>query len=201
MNVKRIACFECFVTLFIATAVAGAQNLVPNPDFKNGLETWKVRFEEPNETKYAKNHQWIEIISDPKGSGRCMQFSLNPAVAASEGVKAVTPLIEIEKGVEYEFGAEAMSLGPTVKMMLEGYYVDPDQKAAGGDNYPGYRRIYRKVIHARGAADSWKPFYQTISPPKRYQPTHVVIKLYAYHPAGKAMFRNVRLEQTTGVEE
>lgn len=187
------------IALFLAFSTAGwAQNLVPNPDFRRGLENWKVRFEEPNETKYARNHEWIEVVADPHDGGRCIQFALTPAVAASEGVKAVTPLIEIETGVDYEFGADVMTLGPAVKIMLEGYYVDPEQTAAGGDNYPGFRRIYRKVIHARGATDSWKPFYQDISPPARYQPTHVVVKLYAYHPAGQVMFRNVRLSRTQG---
>ena len=66
---------------------------------------------------------------------------------------------------------------------------------AGADQYPGYKRCYRSVIHVRSGAGDWATESQVAEVPddERYRPTHVLIKIYAYYPAGEAFYDNVFL--------
>lgn len=96
-------------------------NLVRNSNFNDGLQDWQVRFPAPNEEKYARNHQWVKHVFTPDdGPGFSLEFKLTPEVAASEGVKAVTGLMELAEGVKYEFGADVQTRGPARKIVLEG---------------------------------------------------------------------------------
>jgi hypothetical protein len=180
----------------------GDDNLLPDPSLKEGLKHWKTTFPEPNETKYARNHEWVTTESAPKASGKAITFTLNGKVAASEGVKASSPLIPVDAEKAYEFGADVLSSGCAVKIFIEGYKEDPEYTEAGNDRYPGFRRCYRCVIHYKGKPGQWQQAIQTfpiakkgkrLALRKRHQPTHVLIKLYAYHPAGTVHFRNVFL--------
>ena len=180
-----------------ATAFAdGSGNRLGNGDFSRGLAEWTVRFPEPNETKYARNHLWVDTVENPLGEGVVARFSLNRSVAASEGVKASTPLLPVEPGVAYEFGADILSEEPTAKVILEGYVEDAERTARGADQIPGFRRIYRAVIHPKGVSGSvWTSHRRRIAPPSRHQPTHVLVKLYAYWPEGKIFYDNVFLRE------
>jgi hypothetical protein len=201
MTIGRIiGAVICAGSVFSARAGPGDANLVRNADFSRGLEHWQVTFLEPNEKKYHRNHEWVEVVSNPDGPGKCLQFSIPPAVAASEGVKAVTPLMPIETGVQYEFGADVWTSGTALIIFIEGYREDPEQQTAGDNFYPGYRRIYRKTIQFKGGPGKWQTARAVAAPPKRYQPTHVLIKLYAYYPAGTVRFRNVVLRPAGRIE-
>ena len=180
-------CIFVALVFSLSAAVSAGENLVKNGDFKDGLDHWKVRFEEPTETKYGQNHRWVE--ADEGG----IKFTLVPKVAASEGVKAATPLIPVETGVGYEFGCRLRSQGPSPKIILEGYREDPTRTAAGADQYPGYKRVYRAVIHPKNVSAQWSEHSRVINPPARYQPTHVLIKLYAYLGSGDIVFTDVFL--------
>lgn len=174
------------------------ENLVPNGDFAKGLEGWQVQFLEPNETKYAHNHEWVSVVDAPKASGKAIKFEFGAGPASSEGVKAITGLIPIDPAGSYEFGADLLSTGSTMKIFLEGYKVSPEHQDQGSDQFAGYVRCYRKVIHVKSGVGAWATERQvadigTLKP--RYQPTFVVIKLYAYWPAGTVHYRNVFLRQ------
>jgi hypothetical protein len=182
----------------LAAARAGDPNRVPNPTFADGLKHWIVTFPEPNETKYSRNHQWVSLVPDPAGgTAKVLLFDFPGAVAASEGVKAVTELIKLDgqPGQEFVFGADVFSAGPTQMLFLEGYQVDAAQTEQGNDHYRGYARSYRATLFIREPPGKWATVTRRFKLPKeaRYFPTHVLIKLYAYHPAGKAYFRNVYL--------
>ncbi len=204
MNMAMRTC-QWLVAAALLTLSAAAErssgdagrNLVSNSDFSHGLKDWQVRFAEPNEEKYARNHQWVKDVFTPDdGPGFSLEFKLTPEVAASEGVKAVTGLMELADGVKYEFGADVQTRGPAVKIFVEGYVRDPEQRESGNDQYPGFRRVYRKTIHVKGTIGEWQAWRQTINPPARYEPTHAVIKLYAYLNPGLVYFRNVVLQPT-----
>ncbi len=179
--------------ILLPTAVAETANLVRNGEFKENLKHWKIKFTEPNETKYSKNHESVNLVADVAGAKNALQFRLTPAVAASQGVKAVTELIPVAAGQTYEFGCSIRSLGPSVKIILEGYKEAPERKTAGADQYPGFKRIYRAVIHPRNLSQNWSEHKRTFTPPPRYQPTHVLIKLYAYLGQGNVFFKEVFL--------
>lgn len=197
---RRLLYFTVFLTVFIfAYGVRGGENLVLNPDFEYGLAYWKADFPAPNETKYADNQKFVSVVDNPDGEGRVVLLDIAPEVASSQGVKAVTRLMRIEKGASYQFGAEVYTTGSSVKIFLEGYREDPAQNEAGHDKYPGLRRVFRKTIHVRQKANEWGEWYQVAAaPPARYQPTIVLVKLYGYHPAGKVYFRHVVLEKVRG---
>ncbi len=181
----------------ICLPLRAGDNLVANPAFKKRLKEWKVEFPEPNETKYANNHNWIKVVKAPGKAGKkAIEFALSGSVAASEGVKAVTPLLEIEEGANYEFGAELKSMAPACKIFLEGYKKDPEYTENGNDRYAGFVRVYRATIHVKVPRGKWGVASRVLKPPKRYQPTHVLIKLYAYWPAGKVYYTNVFLRKT-----
>ncbi len=177
-------------------AETGTGNWLRNGDFRHGLHGWTVRFPEAGETVYSRNHEWIEVSDNPLGTGRVIRFTLSRAVAATEGVKAATPLMPVEAGVSYQFGADILSLGPSAKIILEGYVEDAERTAAGADQIPGYRRIYRAVIHPKGVSGrEWTTHRRIIAPPVRYQPTHVLFKLYAYWPEGVIYFDNAEFRR------
>ncbi len=189
--------FLRFVVLILLTHCARADNLVANPDFSDGFKGWIVHFPEENEQNYSRNHEWIEIAPGPEGKDKAIHFTLSAAVAASEGVKAVTPLMKIEDlpGKAYEFGAEVYSDNPSLILFIEGYQRDPEQQEKGNDHYPGFARSYRATIHVKIPRNQWGQAKRVITLPTqdRYRPSHMLIKLYAFHPAGNAWFRNVYL--------
>ena len=153
---RRLLYFTVFLTVFIfAYGVRGGENLVLNPDFEYGLAYWKADFPAPNETKYADNQKFVSVVDNPDGEGRVVLLDIAPEVASSQGVKAVTRLMRIEKGASYQFGAEVYTTGSSVKIFLEGYREDPAQNEAGHDKYPGLRRVFRKTIHVRQKANEW----------------------------------------------
>lgn len=193
--------------LLLCTAVgsrAESENLLVNGKFSDGLKQWKVTFPEANETKYGRNHQWTEVVAAPVGGGKCLQFTLNNAVASSEGVKACSELIKIEPGATYEFGADVMSAGPSPIIFIEGYKEDPERQETGDNQYPGFVRTYRATIQVKDAGGkNWKPQRREITPKgstKGNQPTHLLVKLYAYYPEGKIWFRNVFLRKVKDAE-
>ena len=192
----RLAAMLFVAVWCTARAAAPGENLVPNPDFKGGtLEQWKATFPEPNETKYARNHQWIAVVDAPKATGKAACFTLNGAVAASEGVKLLTVMMPVEKGKTYEFGADVYSEGPSPIIFIEGYQKDETQTDDGNDHFKGYARVYRATIFVKNAGGKWATQTRTITPPEkeRYQPTFMLIKLYGYYPEGKVYFKNVFL--------
>jgi hypothetical protein len=183
--------------LCLAGPLAAGENLVANPDFSAGLAPWNATFAEPNETKYARNHQWVEVVAAPGAKGQAVKFSLNGAVAASEGVKLSTPLIPLhaEGGQRFEFGADILTEGPSLIIFFEGYQVDATQQDKGNDHFAGYARSYRATLFVKDPPGKWATVRREITLPKqaKYLPSHALLKLYAFHPAGTAYFRNVYL--------
>lgn len=177
---------------------AGWKNLIANADFSDGLKHWKVEFPEPNETKYSRNHEHIKIVPAPNRGGNAIKFTLSGGVAASEGVKAVTEMMPIEQGTAYEFGADVFSEGPAPIIFVEGYQEDPEREDVGDNQYKGFVRVYRATIHVKNAGGKWASQLRAIKPPptKRHQPTHILIKLYAYWPKGQIHFANAFLRRT-----
>ncbi len=172
-------------------------NHVPNPEFKQKLQHWQTQFPEKNETKYNGNHRLVSVVDAPAGrAGKAIELNSIPKVAGSQGVKAVTPLIRIREDQAYEFGADVLSLAPAVKIFIEGYKEEAERTEAGNDRYPGFVRCYRAAIHVKVPKRKWGAASRIIKPPKRYQPTHVLIKLYCYWPTGKVYFTNVFLRPT-----
>ena len=202
MSCKPLSLSILCIICGFAVGVRGGDNLVLNPNFEHGLAHWKTEFPEPNETKYGENHKLVSAVDNPDGDGKVVLLDVTPKAAPSQGVKAVTRLMRIEKDESYRFGAEVYTTGSAVKIFLEGYREDPEQSTAGHDKYPGLRRVFRKTIHVRPKANEWSEWYQVAAPPPaRYQPTIVLVKLYGYHPAGKVYFRNVVLEKVEGERE
>jgi len=192
---KRFSLLISHLLVGLASAMPlYGNNLIGNGDFSQELATWKISFPEESETVYERNHEWVDVVSNPEGEGSVLQFLLSRSTAASEGVKAVSPLIEIEAGTEYEFGADILSRGPSAKIILEGYVEDTARTARGADQIPGYRRIYRALIHPKEVSGKeWTSHSRVISPPARYQPTHLLLKVFAYWPEGEIYFNNVFL--------
>ncbi len=184
----------------VAVVTASADfrgNLVPNPRFAEGLKHWKIRFPAPNETKYGKNHELVKVVDAPlEKGGKAVELDSIPKVAGSQGVKAVSPLIAIAKGKNYEFGVDLYSTAPASKIILEGYDVAPDRKETGDNQYPGFVRKYRAVIHVKIEKGKWGTASRIIKPPKGREPSHVLVKLYCYWPTGKVYCTNVFLRQT-----
>lgn len=175
-------------------------NLVCNGDFSKGLEAWHTTFPEANETKYAKNHECVAVAAAPgaAANAKAVRFTLTQAVADSQGVKAVTPLMEVDPAASYEFGAELLTRGPAAIIFIEGYRRDPSQTVAGNDQYPGFVRCYRATIFPKCGPGVWSPQARTVELGRlqgKYRPTHLLIKLYAFHPAGEIFFRNVFLRK------
>ncbi len=187
-------CLSCLLLLLAASLLRAGDNLVRNPDFAAGLEHWTATFPEPNETNYSRNHLWVKVVQvDGKPA---LEYTLSAPVAASEGVKTVSDLIEVDPARSYEFGAEVWSAAPSLILFLEGYREDPERTEKGNDQYPGYVRTYRATIFVKGEKNAWQTVRRRISPMLKRRdkaPTHVLIKLYAYHPPGVARFRNVFL--------
>ena len=178
------------ILVIFALPVLAGENLVENPDFKLGLEHWKIKFPEPNEKKYGRNHQQVQVVANPAGPGNCIVLNVVGELT-NAGVKAVTGLMPVEKGVTYEFGGDILSEGPPGFIFLEGYVVDPDRTMAGDNQYPGFRRIYRKKVPYGATDGKWQTLTRQATPPARYQPTHVLLKLYAYEKVGKVFFTNL----------
>ncbi len=173
-------------------------NLVKNGDFATGLEAWTAVFPGANETKYAKNQAAVSVADVPGATAgaKALKFSLSRAVAESQGVKAVTPLMAVGAVPACEFGAEVMVRGPSVILFAEGYRADPSQKESGNDQYPGYVRCWRATLFPKCGPGVWSPQARTVNLaklPERNRPTHILLKLYAYGAAGEAIFRNVFL--------
>lgn len=190
--------FTAIFALFHVVSTAAQDvndNLLKNGDFTQSLSHWKIRFDAPTETKYGRNHEWITVERQVQGAPAAIRFTLTPAVAASEGVKASTPLIPLKPETAYEFGCRIRSQGPSAKVILEGYQRDPERTDDGADQIPGFKRIYRAVIHPKDISGEWSRHRRVIHPPTRYQPTHVLIKLYAYLGTGEIHFTDVYLEQ------
>jgi len=183
--------------LGLVVRLAAGENLVANPDFAAGLEPWNAVFAEPNETKYARNHEWVEVVPAPAGEGKAVRFTLNGAVAASEGVKLCTPLIPLKAkgGQAFEFGADIFTDAPSLIIFFEGYQVDATQQDKGNDHFAGYARSYRATLFVKEPPGKWATVRRTLTLPtkERYLPSHALLKLYAFHPAGTAYFRNVIL--------
>lgn len=183
--------------LGLAQPLVAGENLVTNPDFAQGLAPWNAIFAEPNETKYARNHQWVSVVPAPGGQGQAVKFTLNGAVAASEGVKLCTPLIPLQAagGQRFEFGADILTEAPSLIVFFEGYQVDATQTDKGNDHFAGFARSYRATLFVKEPAGKWATVRRVITLPTkaRYLPSHALLKLYAFHPAGTAYFRNVFL--------
>ena len=178
-------------------------NLVANGDFSKGMEAWNATFPEANETKYAKNHECVAVADAPGAAAgaKAVKLTLTKAVAESQGVKAVTPLMEVDPAASYEFGAELLTRGPSAIIFVEGYRRDPSQTAAGNDQYPGFVRCYRATIQPKCGRGAWSAQARTIELGKlkeKYRPTHLLVKLYAFNPAGEIFFRNVFLRRAQG---
>lgn len=191
-----------FALVALPLLFAGEKNLVPNADFSDGLEHWKVTFPEPNETKYAENHKHCSIVRNPDGPGKALLFTIPPKVAASEGVKALTPLIRIDPRKSYEFGADIRTTGTEPIVFIEAYEEDPSRTEKGSDAYEGFVRTYRATLFAKhnvkGRKNEWVRCRREIHPwtkPKRYWPTHMAVKLYAFWPTGEVHWRNVVLRE------
>jgi len=191
-----------FVLASRLVAAPPAANLVLNPDFAQGLAHWQTSFLNPNETKYARNHEWVSVVSAPDGKGKVAKFEFPGPVADSEGVKACSDLIAIDPtpGTSYEFGADVCSAGPSVILFIEGYQADPTQTVSGDNHFAGYVRVYRATLFVKAPKDSWSHELRQIKLPKekRYCPSFISIKLYAFHPAGQVLFRHVFLRPVAG---
>ncbi len=191
-----------FAVLVLPALPAGAgENLVKNSDFTKKLEHWKTSFPEPNETKYAKNDQWVSVVDAPEGKGKALHYTINGTVAASEGVKTCTELIPVDGSASYEFGCDVYTKGTAMVIFLEGYQKDPIQTKAGDDKYPGFARSYRATIFPKNGPNQWAPQSRVVNfgkQPAKYKPTHVLIKLYAFYPEGEVFFRNVFLRKVDG---
>ena len=183
------------IIMAMPLSVEAGGNLVKNGNFTKKLEHWKVEFPETNESKYNDNHRYVKLVAAPRSRGKCVEFTLTAPVAASQGVKAITDFIPICQGVTYEYGAEIFRDGPQVKIFIEGYEKDPEQTEAGNDCYLGFSRVYRAPIHVKTNNRAWHTVSRRFEPPKQFRPSHVIIKLYAYHPAGKVYFRDVFLRK------
>ena len=206
---RRLLTASLMLALAVAFPASGADgaavqkgdgNLVRNGDFARGLEGWTATFPEANETKYAKNHACVSAADAPNAAAgaKAVKFTLTKSVAESQGVKAVTPLMEVDPVASYEFGAELLTLGPSAIIFVEGYRRDPSQTAAGNDQYPGFVRCYRATIQPKCGRGAWSPQARTIELGKlreKYRPTHLLVKLYAFNPAGDIFFRNVFLRK------
>ena len=97
-----------------------------------------------------------------------------------------------------EFGAEVYSTGPSPIIFIEGYQVDEERTENGNDRYAGFVRSYRATIHVKNAKGKWAPQSRILHPgakPKRYRPTHMLVKLYAFHPQGDIYWRKVFLRK------
>jgi len=202
--------------LFAITSLYGvmasepsSKNLVSNPHFDQNLEGWQASFPEANETKYARNSEWITIttVGDDKSKisdddpadpqDKIVTFTLSKQVAASEGVKLVSDLMPVDPTYSYRFGADVQTHGPKPIIFLEGYQVDSERKESGSDQIPGYVRVWRATIHVKEGKGLWQRATRVINFPKqeRFRPAFIRIKLYAYHPAGEVSFDNVFLCQ------
>jgi hypothetical protein len=189
------------VKVVVPKEVVVGANLVPNPDFKKGakgLEFWQTEYLEGNETKYSANHLAAEVVPAPDLPGKkAILFTVDVAAAASQGIKAQSALIRIVPDRVYEFGANVKSSGCACKVFLEGYVEDPEQKKSGSDQIPGFSRLYRSVLHVAAPPGQWGVADRVIDftqVKERYRPTHLLVKLYAYWPAGQVYYTDVFLQ-------
>jgi hypothetical protein len=195
MTAEMRSWLRIFLPLLSLLLLAGsrsggpAENLLPDPGFRQLSRHWQVRFPEANETKYANNHKAVRLATSRAGV-RCLEFRLDQGTAASQGVKTCSKLIAVQPGRAYTFGVSFQTEGPKPIVFLEGYRVAPGQELAGDNHYPGFERIYRATIQPQPAAGEWQTVQRTVKPPPRYQPSHLLLKLYAYWPAGTIRFRD-----------
>jgi len=130
--------------------------------------------------------------------------SARPVYDKSNFVKSIKEKIPdslLLKSLKKDFKEEEVMLrekkiNDKLYIILEGYVEDETRVARGADQIPGYRRIYRALIHPKGVSGKeWSSHQRTVSPPARYQPTHVLLKVYAYWPEGTVYFNNVFLRE------
>ena len=189
------------VKVVVPKAIEVGANLVSNPNFRKGakgLEFWQIEFLEGNETKYSANHLAVDVVQAPELPGKkAIHFTVDVAAAASQGIKASSTLIKVTPDRVYEFGANVKSSGCACKVFLEGYVEDPEQKKTGSDLIPGFTRVYRSVLHVSVPAGAWGVADRVIDftqIKERYRPTHLLVKLYAYWPAGQVHYTDVFLQ-------
>ncbi|RMD79856.1 MAG: hypothetical protein D6820_07590, partial [Lentisphaerae bacterium] len=170
MFVKQKVTATCLVLLgcLLCAGAMGqntTQNLIENGDFRQGLKGWKVRFPEANEKKYARNHENVKVVEAPDRPGSfAVSLASYGKTAQSQGVKVVSKLYPVKRGVEYEFGADVRRDRTGTIIFVEGYRKDPEQKVNGHDYIAGYRRCYRATIHVHEKSTDWVHVSRKIRP-------------------------------------
>lgn len=198
------------ILLLVGTAHA-QQNLIPNCDFSgpDPLKGWRIDF--PHQSRYVKNASYIKPVT--QNGRKCVEVSLPPGVAGTEGGKVETALIPCVAGGTYRAEIDTMTWDFGAKLHAEAYTTDP---RPGGQQdtslfiIPGTNGAPCKVMVARwqfpaapGHSKKWSTTTREFTVPKTWKvagkdcvPEWIVLKAVFYAgtmEAGKSYVTNFKL--------
>jgi hypothetical protein len=202
-----------------AAPLKPGQNLVPNPNFddkKDPLAGFRIDF--PHEAFYVKNKNYIKVVDNPKGGGKCAQLTMTPGVASNEGAKIETEFFAAVPGASYKVSVDCLPGDYAVKAWAEAWAADPRPNPQP-DKYcvpasgtrPALVQCYRAQIPNPPGGAAWQTVEREFTLPakvtvagKTTAPTFLTIKVYAYGtgPAeGHSWFKNFHLSQVSAPGE
>jgi len=158
---------------------------------------------EDSGAQYQKNHESVSLIK--VGRDRSLGVNLSKAVGENQGVRVISDLVRAKRGAGYEISFDAVSYGPKLRVFVECFRIDKDDKEAKqwvkslpAESNPlklktRLKRVFRKQVHA-GSPGRWQRFSEQFAAPKRYEFDYMFVTLYAYMP-GKAEYDNVVLRK------
>ena len=204
------------VTIGVAAAAPGQQNLIPNCDFsaKEALQSWRIDF--PYQSQYVENAQYCRVTTQ---LGRnCLEISTPPIVIANQGGKMETALIPAVGGASYHAEVDCLGWDYNVKVFVEAYTTDPRPDGYQGHSLfviPGTNGAPCKVMCWRGqftdlphsgALKTWSTATRDFTLPatmkvagKDCKPEWLTLKVVVWAASaitGKSYFTNFRLFQT-----
>jgi len=168
-------------------------NLCSNPGFEDGEkfpDRWRVL-----RSDCVPHVSWGE---SPGRKGRCLQYDMPKAVAASQGIMTFSAPIGIEVGATYRLHGEVLTDRPTLISFTKGHAF---VKGTEGEGF-SWREVWRRKKTIEVEKGKWQPFTIDMHPgvdvirkgepmPIAHRLKFIRIGLYAYWPAGKVYWDNV----------
>ena len=162
---------------------------------------------------YFDNHKFVELAEGRTGRG--VKMTADATKGATEGVRLLSELVDVEPGKAYHVRFDLRRQGPgEFRMFAEGLRPNPDneeakqwlEKLPKRSNPEGHKarlkRVYRKPKTVEGTGD-WATVKVTFEAPdkKRYQFNKLMINFFLNIPSedikrpAKAWIDNVELRQ------
>lgn len=128
---KKSIALAIAIASFASIACAAGKNLVANGHFddpKDPLANWYTRYDQPGESFYAQNHEYVEVNAEGTHAHALRIHVPNVSIAENQGVKVDSYAIPVDPKKNYRLTVEARSTGPKARITLEGFCLSPKAK-------------------------------------------------------------------------